>query len=117
LMNRDKGASEMSRLTEVIQGWARESGDELGWLRDVAEHGCSSGIVPALIYTKDILDIYNEHEDEIIEILDSTEMTDHSMAAADPHKISTLGEWATARVWTAVEIISVCLFWYSEGSY
>ena len=38
---------------------------ELFSIKEVAEHGCSDGLIPSLIYNVDTVKFYEEHEKEI----------------------------------------------------
>lgn len=43
--------------------------DPWSYVQDVAQHGCSSGIVPGLIYYSETTKFYAEHKEEIWEVL------------------------------------------------
>lgn len=39
-------------------------------MREIAEHGCASGVASNHIYTSDCVDFYQEHEDEINDFIE-----------------------------------------------
>lgn len=50
---------------------AQDSEDAEGILDNILKHGCQSGMVNHLIYYKDTVEYFKEHESEIIEMLES----------------------------------------------
>lgn len=42
-----------------------------GWLKEIVQHGCQSGIVGALIYYHDTVAFYDKHEKEIWDRLEN----------------------------------------------
>ncbi|AWY02902.1 hypothetical protein [Staphylococcus phage VB-SauS-SA2] len=45
-------------------------------LQDLLQHGCESGMVNHLIYTKDTVEYFEDHESEIMEMLENFGITD-----------------------------------------
>lgn len=69
-------------------------------IRDVANYGCSGG-VSGFIYSSELYDFFEEHEDEIEETLEQYEMSLHQLVR-DPSNY-TMQELREAAVWFVVE--------------
>ena len=56
-------------LINYLLAQAEDSEDAQGILENVLTHGCQSGMVNHLIYTKDTVKYFEDHESEIMEML------------------------------------------------
>ena len=83
-------------------------------LKDIVNHGMSAG-VSGFIYTKDCVDKFNEHDDEIEEFLsdwykDNMGEDDYIGAIAGPHvgqgrfSVGSIDELKNRMVWMYVEL-------------
>ena len=84
----------MTRLNDALAARFTDA-DEI---KDVANHGCSGG-VSGFIYSSELYDFFNEHEDEIENILDSYDITYSSLV---PDAVS-FQQYREAAVWFVVE--------------
>jgi len=65
----------MTIKQQVIQDaldYSDEPEDQLAYIEDVQQHGCSSGIVSGLIYYSDTAKFYENHNDEIWDIVNES---------------------------------------------
>lgn len=67
--------------------------------RDVAKHGCSGG-VSGFIYSTELYEFFEEHEDDIEEVLEQCDVT-YQMLVPD---FETMQQIREAAVWFAVEV-------------
>jgi hypothetical protein len=83
---------------------------ELDELRDIVNHGMSAG-VSGFIYTKDCVDKFNEHDDEIEEYLSDwyhDNMGENNyigaIASNGTFSVGSVDELMTKMVWSYVEL-------------
>lgn len=73
------------------------------WIADLEAHGCVSGMVGGLVCYAETVGVYEDHEDEILEILDDA-------GYVDPPGLVSLRLIANARVWAAFELTAPGVF-------
>ncbi len=83
--------------------WAQEYGEgyddgPLGPLKELAQHGCISGLVGPLIYTSDIAEFYKEHLTDVCEIVQDWEHDTGCTMHNDGHPIPTHHTWAAVEI-------------------
>ena len=62
-------------IFSLVDGY-ESYGEKLALLMDVVEHGCSSGIASAYIYTADNTKFLKDHLEDVFEVLDEINYTD-----------------------------------------
>ena len=79
-------------------------------LIDIVNHGMSAG-VGGFIYTRDCVDKFNEHDDEIEEFLSDWYFDTHGernyigmIAGEGNHSVGSIDELKTRMVWSYVEL-------------
>ena len=75
---------------------------------EVVQHGCVSGVVNALIYYSDTVKFYDEHEEEIWELLD-----DHSQNYGCDNVLEFIGGFNGAKHVGDLEQFKNLLAWWS----
>ena len=92
-------------LENGMSGFDKE--EKMNYLEDVAQHGCVSGVVTAVVYTSDINDIFKDNTDDILERL--TEISEELECDVVQVAMSNLnyeGDYTmfpTAAVWLIIE--------------
>ena len=81
-----------------------------GTLNDIANYGCVSGCAPAFIYTKDIINFFDAHQDEIEMELELVFGEDyiHQLLKGDDIDFDTL---KTRMTWSFVELVAQSEVW------
>ena len=87
----------MNALTEALN--ARFDGDTAEML-DVAKYGCIAG-VSGFIYSTELAEFYDEHEDDIEHVLDMHDVRLHDLVKDD--EFYTIQELKEQAVWFVVE--------------
>ena len=75
---------------------------------EVVQHGCVSGVVSALIYYSDTVKFYDEHEEEIWELLD-----DHSQNYGSDNVLQFIGGFNGAKNIGSLALFKNLLAWWS----
>jgi len=92
----------MSKLHDTLSARFTDA-DEI---RDVAHHGCSGG-VSGFIYSSELFEFYNEHENDIESILEQLDVP-LTQLVKDP-EYWTMQELRESAVWFVVEYYCQCL--------
>ena len=79
-------------------------------LAQIVNYGCQSGIVPSLITYKDTDEFFNNHSDEILELLDN----DKEEGILDPNEAEFNKNWLS---WYAFERITFDIQYELEAAY
>ena len=69
LKNIKEESSLISEVVDIILDQIEDYEDPEDYFEDVLNHGCISGIVPALITYKDTEEFFDRHVDEILDLL------------------------------------------------
>lgn len=69
LLNTTKSELEKDVLNYILDEWENYSNNRIAIITDVLEYGCVSGMVGHLIYYSDTTAYYDEHKEEINELL------------------------------------------------
>jgi hypothetical protein len=88
----------MSRLTDALD----ERFTDLDEVKDVAKHGCQAG-VSGFIYYKETRKFFNEHEDEIEEMMDWIYCGDNYLKEITDDDRCTVNQLINKIVWIIVE--------------
>ena len=88
----------MSRLTDALD----ERFDDLDEIKDVANHGCEAG-VSGFIYNYETRAFFNEHEDEIEEMMDWIYCGDNYLKQITDDDPCTVNQLINKIVWIVVE--------------
>ena len=91
-------------MTETAYNSVKESYD-IDTLREIVEHGCSSGVAHDHIYYNETISFFDNHEDEIIEYITDTvgdELNDE-LWSNNPCNIRG---YKNDVVWTYVELLA-----------
>jgi hypothetical protein len=82
-MSENKSAREslFDALNEIILEAAE---DDMSWVRQFAKHGCSSGMLGALIYSHDCAEFLRKHEDAVVECVEEMAESGFVLDPSDP---------------------------------
>jgi hypothetical protein len=95
----------MTRWEQFVAETLREEDADAAWIDDLAAHGCESGMVGSLVYYTDTAAVYDRHEDEILDVLESSGYED-----PEPWQLVPFARLACARVWAAFELTAPGVF-------
>jgi len=83
-----------TEIEKIVAADAMEQDNPRGYLEDVTQHGCQSGMVPGMVYYHDTCAFYQAHKDEIWEQLYEQHHDGHE---AGENVIAFIGTWNGAR--------------------